>query len=397
MRSSQTKIMIYEIDFKFERNFLYGSRNTLIINIYRSSNFKLHRFQNILYLFFMEKSDVQQNRQLVSPVIFGTSSLGNLYKATTQAEKCAIIEQCMRFSPRPVLFDTAGKYGAGLALESFGYCLRQLNVSPSEVIISNKLGWFRTELSGGEPSFEPGIWKNLENDCIQKVSYEGILECYEQGNQLLNGYSPQWVSVHDPDEYVRKAVNALHRQELYQQVLDAYRALGELKRAGKVDAIGVGAKDWRIIEKLSSDVELDWVMIANSLTIKEHSPALLSFIKGLESKGVMVINSAVFHSGFLTGGDYFDYKIVSRDTPAHQELFVWRDTFFKLCDAFGIAPAHACIQFALKVPGVAGIALNTSDPGRVKRNIDMAKNEIPAAFWRQLQSEGLIEDKILYL
>jgi len=55
------------------------------------------------------------------------------------------------------VFDSAGKYGAGLALEVLGQCLEELNVPPEKVVISNKLAWKRIPLpEGAEPTFEPG-------------------------------------------------------------------------------------------------------------------------------------------------------------------------------------------------------------------------------------------------
>src|SRR5437762_14314190 len=122
-------------------------------------------------------------------VIFGTGSMGNLYVATDMATKNAIVKECVQHSAKPSVFDTAGKYGAGLALESLGQCLKQLQVKPQDVLISNKLGWYRTELTTPEPTFEPGVWKNIQYDAEQRISYEGILQCFEQGNELLNGYN----------------------------------------------------------------------------------------------------------------------------------------------------------------------------------------------------------------
>jgi D-threo-aldose 1-dehydrogenase len=324
-------------------------------------------------------------------VIFGTSGLGNLFVALEEQAKLDIISECVRLSNGKVVFDSAGKYGAGLALETLGKCLRQLNVHPDNVIISNKLAWVRTELKTEEPTFEPGVWKNLKHDAIQKISYDGIIECFEQGNQLLNGYNPQMVSVHDPDEYIATARDYPHAQKLYEDILDAYEALYDLKRQGKVQAIGVGAKDWRVVKRIAGDVELDWVMIANSMTIKTHPQELQEFISKMEDKGVTVINSAVFHSGFLVGSDYFDYQLVKRGTPKSDALFKWREEFFKLCGQFNVKPAEACVQFALNVPGVKSIALNTTNVNRVKENLDMANVEIPVEFWNALQEKGLIE------
>jgi D-threo-aldose 1-dehydrogenase len=182
---------------------------------------------------FLENNQNASLMQLNLPrVIFGTSGLGNLFVALEEEVKLDIIRECVRLSNGKVVFDSAGKYGAGLALETLGKCLRQLNVHPDNVVISNKLAWVRTELKTEEPSFEPGVWKNLKHDAIQKISYDGIIECFDQGNQLLNGYNPQMVSVHDPDEYIATARDYQHSQKLYEDILDAYEALYDLKRQG---------------------------------------------------------------------------------------------------------------------------------------------------------------------
>jgi D-threo-aldose 1-dehydrogenase len=48
----------------------------------------------------------------------------------------------------PVVLDSAGKYGAGLALEAIGEGLRALGVRAEQVLLSNKLGWLRVPLRG---------------------------------------------------------------------------------------------------------------------------------------------------------------------------------------------------------------------------------------------------------
>ncbi|WP_261387863.1 aldo/keto reductase [Chitinophaga pinensis] len=175
------------------------------------------------------------------------------------------------------------------------------------------------------------------------------------------------VSVHDPDEYLFTAVNDDEREERYQDILAAYQSLHQLKKDSYVTSVGIGSKDWRTIQRISNDVDLDWVMFANSLTIYQQPPALLTFVAELAAKGVHVINSAVFHGGFLTGSDYFDYKPVSREHPAHQQLYMWRDQLYKICREFEIDPAAACIRFAMSIPGVSSIALNSTSPQRTKR------------------------------
>lgn len=330
-------------------------------------------------------------------VVFGTSCLGNIYEATTYATKLSIVAACVENAKGIAMFDTAGKYGAGLALESLGKSLRDLKVDPESVLISNKLGWYQTALSTVEPTFEKGIWKDLKNDAVQRISYSGILACFEQGNELLNGYASQMVSVHDPDEYLAKAKNEQEEAALYQDILDAYKALTELKASGKVVGVGVGSKQWRVIERIVKDVPLDWVMIANSLTLHDHPEELVEFIASLHRKNIAVINSAVFNGGFLTGSDHYNYQPVDKTSLDGAKKYQWREKFYAICKQFDLTPAEACVGFGLNIPGVSSIALSTSKAYKVKPNLEMAAKQIPSAFWEALFDENLISLQIKLL
>lgn len=330
------------------------------------------------------------------PVIFGTSCLGNLYQTLGYETKLEIASEWFKYLESPIVLDSAGKYGAGLALEMIGKTLNDLDVDPSEVMISNKLGWKRVPLKNGKPTFEPSAWMGIENDAEQDISYDGILECFEQGNELLGGrYSTDIVSVHDPDEFIAQAKDSADRSRRFSLVLDAYKALFELKGQGKVKAVGVGSKDWKVIRELLNHVDLDLVMFACSLTVYTHPKELLDFMAKLKEKNVPMINSAVFHAGFLTGGKFFDYKKADPDKEA--KLFQWRDKFFAICKKYDVKPAIACVQFALSVPGVVAVALNTSKPSRVKDNVDTVTVQVPKGLWSEMKERGLISESYPYL
>lgn len=324
-------------------------------------------------------------------IISGTSSLGNLYEALSYEQKLNIVNAYLEGSTGPAAFDTAGKYGAGLALETLGRCLEQLNVRQDDVIISNKLGWKQVPLTTQEPTFEPGIWKGLKHDAVQTISYDGITECFHQGNELLGAYPAQLVSVHDPDDYLAAAGSAEEQEIRYADILDAYRGLHDLKSMGAAKYIGIGAKDWKTVRRISRTVPLDWVMLANSLTIYHHPGELLDFVEELNRKGIVIINSAVFHGGFLTGGDYFNYQAVSEQNEDHKALFEWRRQFYALCQRFEIKPAVACVHFAMQIPGVSSIALNSSSSTRTRQNTAIFNEEIPPHFWDAMKEERLLE------
>ncbi len=328
-------------------------------------------------------------------IIFGSSSLGNLYKALPDETKRALVAEWLKQCPGTVAIDSAGKYGAGLALESIGRQLAALGAPRDRVLISNKLAWRRAPLTGPEPTFEPGVWIGLEHDAVQDISGAGILRCHEEGDRLLGHYPAQLVSVHDPDEYIAAAATPAERAARLDDTVAAYVELGKLRDAGKVLGVGIGSKDWRVIREIESRVKLDWVMFANSLTIHRHEDGLLDYIATLHAKGVTIVNSAVFHAGFLVGGAFYDYKPVDGSQPHHAALVDWRARFHAACAAAGVTPAHACVAFSFLIPGIRSVALNTTRVEAVAENVRMTETPLPLAFWQQLAAEHLISPRIL--
>ncbi len=324
-------------------------------------------------------------------IIFGTSCLGNLYEALPWETKLGILREIFTRVPAPAVLDSAGKYGAGLALEMIGRGLRELGIAPENAVISNKLGWLRVPLSGPEPTFERGVWAELKHDAEQHFSYDGIMKCWQQGCELLGGkYRPQLVSAHDPDEYIAMAKTDGERRQCWANILESYRALADLKKRGDARGVGVGSKDWRVIRELSEKVDLDWVMFACSFTIYNHPPELLAFIESLRRRGVGIVNSAVFNAGFLTGGKFFDYRIPDPNNPADKKLFEWREQFLALCRQHDVSPSVACVEFGLSAPGIAAVALNTSKPARVADNVAFVETTAPRVFWTAMKDAGLI-------
>ena len=99
-------------------------------------------------------------------VVFGATCLGNLFVAMSDAAKAELVRQWFAQMPKPVAIDSAGKYGAGLSLEVIGRELSAMGIDQSDVIISNKLAWRRVPLTTPEPTFEPGVWIDIQHDAV---------------------------------------------------------------------------------------------------------------------------------------------------------------------------------------------------------------------------------------
>jgi D-threo-aldose 1-dehydrogenase len=118
-------------------------------------------------------------------------------------------------------------------------------------------------------------------------------------------------------------------------------------------------------------------------------------MEGLSARGIGIINSAVFNAGFLIGGAYFDYELV---TPTERpELFEFRRRFLELCHDYSVDPAAACMEFGLSGPGVCAVALNTSKASRVCQNARAVTEKAPAEFWVALKQAGLIRPDYRYV
>jgi D-threo-aldose 1-dehydrogenase len=327
----------------------------------------------------------------VPPVMFGSSALGNAGQPIPEQTKRAIVGEWIAHVAPPLFIDTGGKHGAEFPLAMLGQTLDRFDMSADEVIINIRLGWKRVSLEGTEANSEPSVSVKLQHDAVQLISYDGILDCWHEGIRLLGGrYVPRLASLHAPDEYLAAATSPADRDLRFEAVLEAYRALLDLKSAGQVVAVGVGAKDWRIAREIDDAVQLDWVMLASGPSVLNHPLELLELITSLTQRQIPIVNSAVFHSGFLVGGHRFDNRQTTPESATERPLVAWRKAFVALCHGHGISPAHACIQFGLSPPGVIAVALNTSHPDRVAENVASVLNKVPESFWAAMKEEGLL-------
>lgn len=323
-------------------------------------------------------------------VVFGATCLGNLFVAMTDEQKLELIREWFSQIPKPVAIDTAGKYGAGLSLEVLGRDLAALGIEPNDVILSNKLAWRRTPLEGNEPTFEPGVWVDLQHDAVQDISHDGILRCHEDGCRMLGDYTPKLVSVHDPDEYLAGAENAKERIRRLSDICSAYKALEELRDAGEVAGVGIGAKNWRIIRELDKHCHFDWVMMANSFTIMHHPPELLDFVNSLHGRNIALINSAVTHGGFLVGSKFLDYRAINPADAKDAKCLHWRQQFTEVCQQFDVSPYDVAVAFGVSHPAVTSVALSTSQTTRVGAMVSAATSQPNPALWKELRTRGLI-------
>jgi D-threo-aldose 1-dehydrogenase len=101
-------------------------------------------------------------------------------------------------------------------------------------------------------------------------------------------------------------------------------------------------------------------------------------------RGAHVVLGGPFNSGFLAGGEHYDYR------PASQEQHQHRERLRQVAARHHVDLAAAALQFGVAHPVVAATIPGASSPQHLRRNATLMHMEIPSVFWEELRAEGLV-------
>ncbi len=282
------------------------------------------------------------------PIVFCTASLGNVKRVITEQAKSAICGEWFRQVRPPIVCHVNYQFGDGIALEVLGRTLRRFETPGQEIVIELEIDGKASEV---EESWKKSSWL------------------------LGTEYRPRLISVKNPD-------------------VVTWSAAMDLKSAKAVQGVGVVVRDWPSASRRLGEIEPDWVTFVGGCTVMRQVPECLATMGELVTRQIPIVLSGVFEGGFLVGGNRLDGHAVRADDEAQRTFIAWRKAFVALCDGHGITPAHACIQFALLLPGVVAVQIDSSYSDRVAENIRSAFVEVPANFWASMREEGLLSASV---
>ena len=315
---------------------------------------------------------------------FGSTGLGNLYRAQTEDAAMATVEAAYAAGIR--YFDTAPLYGFGLAEHRIGAALRRL---PGEVVLSTKAGWRlfprgRSASAGGvshtlfqQPApFEPRI----------DYSYDGVMRSFEDSIQRLGTDRIEILLLHDCD---RRNHGEAYRERFAEAMAGAYRALLALRDQGAVRAIGAGLNEWEACQDFAQAGDFDCFLLAGRYTLLDQT-SLDSFLPLCAERGIGIILGGPYNSGILaTGaveGAFYDYA------PASPSILERTRAIERVCVRHGVPLRAAALQFPLSHQAVASVIPGARDKAEVEENLRLISLPIPTALWAELQTAGLIRE-----
>lgn len=314
------------------------------------------------------------------------------------------LEQFKNRGMRPWI-DTALHYGAGNALIAIGEALGN---NPASITLSIKTG--RILEKRPEHITPDGPFRG-EGPYLRRFDYsrEGTLGAVEQSFEFLNRNRIKlgWktvkledlntvVYVHDPES----GVHGENTERVIRQVKEeALPALAELKKEGKIKAIGVGTNEIACACALVAHPDLDIVMVAGRLTLLAHhafgapqevlydTEGLPELLQEVRKHGKQVVSAAPGSSGILYGGTWYNYK------PASQEVLEFRDRMAEACQKHGVSLSAAALQFPARA-GARAVVPGPASLEQLRKSFDNFIYPIPDALWETMEAQGLIDNTI---
>ena len=315
---------------------------------------------------------------------FGTAHLGELYALVPEEDSRRTLQAAWDAGVR--YFDTAPWYGRGLAEHRLGGFLRTL--PRGDFQITTKVG--RTLHRPQDPkTFSRAPWVGGLNFEVRfDYSRDGVMRSYEQALQRLALDRVDALVIHDLDVLIHgdPALVASHERQLIDN--GGLAALQELKRAGDIQAFGMGLNTAEALMTTAQKVDLDFALVAMPYTLLDQS-TLHSGMADFVRRGVSVIIGAPFASGILVTGSQAGAKYAYG--AASPEMQARVRGIEAVCAAHSVALPAAALQFVLAHPAVVSVIPGAARASEIAQNVAHLDRIIPPGFWADLVSQRLID------
>lgn len=319
---------------------------------------------------------MNQRYRPITRLGLGGTGLGDMYHATSEEAAQATVDAAWEAGIR--YFDTAPHYGAGLSEHRFGQALRRR--PREEYTLSTKVGRLLAPHMPGE--IQSPFVGALPFKRVIDYTADGVRRGVEDSLQRLAIGHIDIVYVHDlsPDFFG----NAFdHQFGIAAGRGGAFEGLVRLREEGTIKAWGLGVNTVEPCLRALRQSDPDIFLLAGRYTLMETTP-LESLFPLCAERGAHVVLGGPFNSGFLAGGEHYDYQ------PARPEQQRQRERLRQVAARHGVDLAAAALQFGLGHPVVAATIPGASSPQHLHRNATLMHVEIPAAFWEELRAEGLV-------
>lgn len=319
---------------------------------------------------------------------FGAAPIGNLYQPLTDSQANGAVASALKAGIR--YFDTAPHYGFGLSETRLGAALAKAAIT-EPVIVSSKVGRLLVP-STSTASIRHGFADAPPLEPQFDYSYDGVMRSFDASLKRLRRTHIDILLAHDLGPMTHGADHPMRFREFMD---GGYRAMSELKAAGQVTAIGLGANEWQICEAALKHGDFDGFLLAGRYTLLEQG-ACESFLPLCARRGASVILGGPFNSGILATGVksadsangktplYYNYE------PASQVMIDRVAQLESLCEEFAVPLAAAALQFPAAHPQICSVLAGLASDAQVQQSIIWMNTPIPGELWQRLRECELL-------
>ncbi|MEL6463734.1 MAG: aldo/keto reductase [Pseudomonadota bacterium] len=273
-------------------------------------------------------------------------------------------------------FDTAPWYGFGRSERVMGDVLRG-----SDYILSDKVG----RLLRPGPVANPGDFGMIDPlpfHVVYDYSFDGVMRAFDDNLQRLGLDRIDILLAHDIGTFQHGDDNAQHFRDLAN---GGYQAMDELRKSGRVKAIGLGVNENQVCLDALGIGDWDVFLLAGRYTLLEQT-ALDDLFPACTDAGTSIICGGPFNSGILVGRETWNYA------KAPEDVVNKARTLGNLADEFGIPLAAAALQFPLGDTLVSSVIPGPRDKDELEQIVAWFNIAIPSEFWTTLKAQGLIHE-----
>jgi D-threo-aldose 1-dehydrogenase len=273
----------------------------------------------------------------------GGSPIGDLPGPDGDVTATATIDAAYQAGIR--FFDTAPSYGQGRSEQRFGTALARR--PRGEFLISTKVG----RLVDGTPDF----------------SAAGIRRSLLESRDRL-GLDVDLVLLHEPGEHLRQAID------------EAYPVLHELREERAVAAIGAASDDWRVLDRLVRDTQLDAVLLAGQYSLLDRSATPL--LDRCHARGVVAIASGVLSRQVLQ---------IDQSKHATDPATILARRISAVCERYGVSLPQAALAFPGRHSAVGSVLIGAASQAEIRADAALVRQSVPGELWRDAELLRLLD------
>jgi D-threo-aldose 1-dehydrogenase len=301
----------------------------------------------------------------VDRFVLGCAVIGGLYRPVDEATAWGMFEAAWGSGVRA--FDTAPHYGAGLSERRVGAFLQQF--PRDSFTLSTKVGRLLVPTDDDVEGVD-AFFGGDHNRRVRDYSARGVRQSIEESLERLGLDRIDIALIHDPEDFMDQAV------------AEACPSLAELRDQGVIRSFGAGMNFSAELTRFVRETDVDTVMLAGRYTLLDRSAEVDLLPECLE-RGVSIIAVGVYNSGILANpkaGANFNYG-AAPDETVNQALHLK-----ELCESFDVPLRAVAVQFPLRHPAVATVAVGARTAEQVRDNVALMDTEVPAELWSEVDS-----------